>query len=325
MKSSLRIRIHYTLRSLLVASLAAYIMHLNASDSLEYYLAPHMQTLLLLCPVPLLFIAFGMMWHSLAGDSGEVCDCEHPLPAGLVKNVTVYGLFSVPLLFGLLLPDQALGSDMASKKGMIYTYPNPDVRRKTDDRNTSAFSGTDKRLPGMDQGAEENTALNERFVAKDIYSVEFAELAKRLYTLPVIKVEPDIFSETVGAMDMYKEHFQGKTISVQGFVFRDGHMNEDTFAVSRFLVMCCTADAVPFGVLVRGTNAASFADDTWVQIDGTIQVATLNGKETLQIQAKRIQPIEQPASPYIFTNPDSVAEFDELYSNDNENKEVTNK
>ena len=54
---------------------------------------------------------------------------------------------------------------------------------------------------------------------------------------PVIKVEPDIFSETVGAMDMYKEHFQGKTISVQGFVFRDGHMNEDTFAVSRFLVM----------------------------------------------------------------------------------------
>ena len=72
MKSSLRIRIHYTLRSALVAALAAYIMHLNASDSLEYYLAPHMQTLLLLCPVPLLFIAFGMMWHSLAGDSGEV-------------------------------------------------------------------------------------------------------------------------------------------------------------------------------------------------------------------------------------------------------------
>ena len=30
---SLRIRIHYTLRSALVAALAAYIMHLNASDS----------------------------------------------------------------------------------------------------------------------------------------------------------------------------------------------------------------------------------------------------------------------------------------------------
>ena len=59
---------------------------------------------------------------------------------------------------------------------MIYTYPNPDVRRKTDDRNTSAFSGTDKRLPGMDQGAEENIALNERFVAKDIYSVGLQSL-----------------------------------------------------------------------------------------------------------------------------------------------------
>ena len=75
---------------------------------------------------------------------------------------------------------------------------------------------------------------------------------------------------------------------------------------------------------MRGTNLASFANDTWVQIDGTIQVATLNGKETPQIQAKQIQPIERPASPYIFTNPDSVAEFDELYSNDNETKEEIN-
>ena len=97
---------------------------------------------------------------------------------------------------------------------MIYTYPNPDVRRKTDDRHTSAFSGTDKRLPGMDQGAEENIALNERFVARTSI-VWVCRALKRLYTVPVIKVEPDIFSETVGAMDMYKEHFQGKTISVQ--------------------------------------------------------------------------------------------------------------
>ena len=73
---------HYILRSLLIAALAAYIMHLNASNSLDYYLAPHMQTLLLLlCPVPLLFIAFGMLWHAIAGASGEVCDCEHPCPA----------------------------------------------------------------------------------------------------------------------------------------------------------------------------------------------------------------------------------------------------
>lgn len=325
MKPRLSLRSHYILRSLLIAALAAYIMHLNASNSLDYYLAPHMQTLLLLCPVPLLFIAFGMLWHAIAGASGEVCDCEHPLPSGLIKNISVYGLFTVPLLFGLLLPDQALGSDMAAKKGMIYTYPNPDVRRKAEERNASAASGMEKHGTNDDLAAVEDIALNERFVPKDIYSVEFAELAKRLYTLPVIRVEPDIFSETVGAMDMYKQHFQGKAITVQGFVFRDGHMNEDAFAVSRFLVMCCTADAVPFGVMVRAANASSFANDSWVQIDGTIQVTTSDGKETLQIQAERIQPIEQPSSPYIFTNPDSVAEFDELYSNDIETKEVINK
>lgn len=306
------------LRSLLIAALAFYIMHLNASDSLHYYLAPHMQTLLLLCPVPLLFIAFGMLWHALAGDTREVCDCEHPLPNGLIKNTTVYGLFTVPLLFGLLLPDQALGSDMAAKKGMIYTYPNPDVRRKAEEQNASTLSDASMLSPAVDQSSTQDASLQERFAARDMYSVEFAELAKRLYTLPVIRVEPDIFSETVGAIDMYKQQFQGKSITVQGFVYRDVHMQEDAFAVSRFLVMCCTADAIPFGVVVRSANASTFANDTWVQIDGTIQVTTINGEETLQVQAEEIQPIEQPASPYIFTNPDSVAEFDELYSNIND-------
>ncbi|MGY5344193.1 TIGR03943 family putative permease subunit [Paenibacillus glucanolyticus] len=315
MISSLAIRGHYVLRSLLIAALAFYIMHLNATESLHYYLAPHMQTLLLLCPVPLLFIAFGMLWHALGGDTGEVCDCEHPLPNGFVKNMTVYGLFAVPLLFGQLLPNQALGSDMASKKGMIYTYPNPDVRRKAEDQNASAASETNNHSLSADQSATQDASQQELFIAKDIYSVEFAELAKRLYTLSVISVKPDIFSETVGAIDMYKQQFQGKSITVQGFVHRDKHMLEDTFAVSRFLVMCCTADAIPFGIIVRGANASSFDNDTWVQIDGTIQVSTLNGEETLQVQAEEIQPIEQPASPYIFTNADSVAEFDELYSN----------
>ena len=68
-----------------------------------------MQTLLLLCPVPLLFIAFGMMWHSLAGDSGEVCDCEHPCLPALSKRNGIRVIHGARLLFGLLLPDQALG------------------------------------------------------------------------------------------------------------------------------------------------------------------------------------------------------------------------
>lgn len=47
-------------------------------------------------------------------------------------------------------------------------------------------------------------------------------------------------------------------------------------------------------------------------------------KRRREIQAKQIQPIERTGIPLHFHESDSVAEFDELYSNDNETKEEIN-
>ncbi|WP_044478048.1 TIGR03943 family putative permease subunit [Paenibacillus antibioticophila] len=292
---SLKHRGHYFIRAILLCCLAFYIMGLNNSDALHYYLAPHMQRLLLLCPIPLLFIAFGMLWHAMMGDSAQICDCEHPLPGGLLKSTGVYGMFAIPLLFGLLLPDQALGSDMAAKKGMVYSFPDPELEHKA--KPTASL------VPAL-------STLDEMFIPRDIYSVEFSELAKRLYPLPVIQVDPLIFSETIGAIDMYKEHFADKKIVLQGFVFREEDMPPDSFALTRFLVMCCTADAVPFGVLARGDEVSALEEDAWIELEGTIGVGNVNGEERLQITVDQIRSVEQPASPYIFTHPDSVAAFD---------------
>lgn len=292
---SLKHRGHYLIRAILLCCLAFYIMNLNHSDALHYYLAPHMQSLLLLCPIPLLFIAFGMLWHALMGDSAQICDCEHPLPGGLLKSTGVYGMFAIPLLFGLLFPDQALGSDMVAKKGIVYSFPDPEFQHKAKPANTS--------VPALSR-------LDEMFIPRDIYSVEFSELAKRLYPLPVIQVDPLIFSETIGAIDMYKEHFAGKKIRLQGFVFREEDMPPDSFALTRFLVMCCTADAVPFAVLARGDEVPALEEDAWIELEGTIEVEQVNGEERLQIRADQIRSVEQPTSPYIYTHPDSVAAFD---------------
>lgn len=318
-----KVRIHYFSRALLLIALACYIMHLNETQALHYYLAPHMQKLLLLCPVPLWFIAIGMLWHTLTGSTEKICDCDHPLPTGLFRNVNVYGLFVVPLLFGLLLPDQALGSTMVVKKGLLYSLPAPELL-DTLQRENRTFNQADQAGPAspdtprqqqsMNTASIEQQNLDELFVAKDKYSVEFAELAKRLYTLPVIDVQASIFSETIGALDMYKQVFHNRPITLKGFVFREEGMNANTFAISRFLMMCCPADAMPFGVLVEGDNAAVFPEDTWVEIKGSIQITSMNDKDTLRIQASQIRMIEEPSSPYIFTSPDSVAEFDSLYT-----------
>ncbi|WP_440109080.1 TIGR03943 family putative permease subunit [Paenibacillus sp. QZ-Y1] len=303
---------HNLIRALWIGGLAVYIIHLNTNDSLHYYLAPTMQRLLLCCPIPFLFIAVIMAWHGLFGRSLIHCDCEHPSPSGWIRNSLVYGLIVIPLLLGFLLPDRALGSSMASQKGMSLSYAPPEIRRKEPLPDAVKIDIKDR---------TKNTTANEssvpatkvQFVPPDEYSREFAELAEKLYAESIIKVYPEIFSETLGAIDMFQRQFAGKDISLTGFVYRDKSMDHEShFALGRFLVMCCPADAAPFGVMIHISDADSFPTDSWVQINGRIGSAQVNGKDTIEIRATKVTPVSEPPTPYIYTSADSVMAYEKM-------------
>jgi uncharacterized repeat protein (TIGR03943 family) len=310
---------HPLIRAGWIGSLAVYIMHLESSNSLHYYLAPTMKKMLLGCAVPLLFIAVIMVWHALFGRNEFDCGCEHPPPSGIFRSSMVYGLIALPLLLGFLLPDQALGSSMASQKGMSLTYAPPEIRRKEPLPDAAAKLSVQDYT--VTQGTKQkNDKLSEvsasvQFVPPDEYSREFAELAEKLYVEPVIQVYPEIFSETLGAIDMFQRQFTGKEIMLTGFVYRDDDMQHSShFALGRFLVMCCPADAAPFGVMIHIPDANKFEKDSWVQIRGTIGSAQIDGKDMMEIQATSVTPINQPASPYIYTSADSVKAYDKIVS-----------
>ncbi|WP_240037145.1 TIGR03943 family putative permease subunit [Paenibacillus amylolyticus] len=310
---------HTLIRAGWIGSLAVYVMHLKSSNSLHYYLVPTMQKLLLGCAVPLLFIAVIMAWHAFGSRNEFECDCEHAPPSGVIRSSMVYGLIALPLLLGFLLPDQALGSSMASQKGMSLTYAPPEIRRKDPLPDASAKLSVQDYT--VTQGTKQQndklsvTPASVQFVPPDEYSREFAELAEKLYVQPVIQVYPEIFSETLGTIDMFQRQFTGKEIMLTGFVYRDDNMEYTShFALGRFLVMCCPADAAPFGVMIHIPDANKFEKDSWVQIRGTIGSAQVDGKDTMEIQATSVTPINQPASPYIYTNADSVKAYDKIVS-----------
>lgn len=76
--------------------------------------------------------------------------------------------------------------------------------------------------------------------------------------------------------------------------------------------MCCTADAMPFGIIVQSQKAPSFDKDTWVTIEGTLHTAQKGNAPVLEIRSEKITAVEQPESPYVYTQADSVATFDRL-------------
>ncbi|MRN52857.1 TIGR03943 family putative permease subunit [Paenibacillus monticola] len=283
MNDSRSIRIHYGLRAVILLAFALYIGHLVQQDALHYYVAPKLARWVKLCPVPLVLMALSLSVQALFGKSNVLCDCDHRLPRSGHRSVVLYGLFLLPLLLGFLLPDRALGSMAIAKKGISLSY------LSTEPKNNVTFESTDP------------------------YHTEFAELAKKLYAQPVIPVYPAIFSEIFGAIDTYKQQFEGKEIAVSGFLYpTEAGTANNTFAVSRFLVQCCTADAAPFGIMVDPGKQISLPADTWLEVRGKLHIAHYKGQEIMQITAESITPIPQPATPYIYTSPDSIAAWDQL-------------
>lgn len=283
MNDARSIRFHYGLRAVILLAFALYIGQLVQKDALHYYIAPKLAIWVQLCPIPLTLMALSLTIQALFGKGNALCDCEHRLPHSIFKSTALYGLFLFPLLLGFLLPDRALGSMAAAKKGISLS-------------SMPSESGNVVRFENIDP-----------------YHEELTELAKILYTQPTIQVYSAIFSETLGAIDMYKRQFEGKEISISGFLYRDPRlMPEHSFAVSRFLVQCCTADAAPFGVLVDAGELKSLPSDTWIEVRGKLQVTQYKGQEIIQIRADAITAITQPATPYIYTSDNAISAWNEL-------------
>ncbi|MDQ0195696.1 TIGR03943 family putative permease subunit [Paenibacillus wynnii] len=279
MNDSRSIRMHYTLRAFILLSFALYIGHLAQQDTLHYYVTPKLASLVKLCPIPLAAMAFSLTIQALFGKSSALCNCDQHLPRSGLRSITLYSLFLFPLLLGFLLPDRALGSVAASKKGVSLTY----------------------------------VASEQKFISSDSYQEEFAELARILYEQPVISVYPEIFSETFGAIDRYKQPFEGKEIIVSGFLYpNEPESHDKSFTLSRFLVQCCTADATPFGIMVDPGTQISLPADTWIEVRGKLHIVQYKGQEIMQISAVSITPISQPPTPYIYTSPDSVEAWYQL-------------
>ncbi|WP_052088042.1 TIGR03943 family putative permease subunit [Paenibacillus wynnii] len=279
MNDSRSIRMHYSLRAFILLSFALYIGHLVHQDTLHYYVTPKLASLVKLCPIPLAAMAFSLTVQALFGKSSALCNCDQHLPRSNLRSITLYSLFLFPLLLGFLLPDRALGSVSASKKGVSLSY----------------------------------VASEQKFMSSDPYQEEFAKLAKILYEQPVISVYPEIFSETFGAIDRYRQAFEGKEIIVSGFLYpNETAAHDHSFAVSRFLVQCCTADATPFGIMVNPGTPISLPADTWIEVRGKLHIVPYKGQEIMQINAMSITPISQPSTPYIYTSPDSVEAWNKL-------------
>jgi uncharacterized repeat protein (TIGR03943 family) len=92
----------------------------------------------------------------------------------------------------------------------------------------------------------------------------------------------------------------GQPVRVTGLVMRSDALGAGEFALLRYAIAHCVADARPVALLVVATTLTDVRTDQWVEIEGEVASREREGDRLVTIVAHRITPVEEPRNPYLF-------------------------
>ena len=92
----------------------------------------------------------------------------------------------------------------------------------------------------------------------------------------------------------------GEDVNVIGFVYHDPRLPQGEFMVSRFIITCCVADAFAIGMTVDWPQDINFEDNTWINVQGTLDVMQIGSQTVPMVHAASIQPMSAPEQPYLY-------------------------
>lgn len=293
----------HLIRAVLLAGFAMLIVYLFHTGDIALYIAPKMEILVKLSAIGLYAAAIYQIYAALQArmkkHKAVDCDCgHHHAKPSKVKNVLVYGLFILPLALGFLVPTGTLGSALAAKKGVSFGG-NEAVSRAAVSEQQPPAAPTQGDTPA-DSGADANADPLDALFPFDEYTVDHAALAKRLYAQEIIDIPEKQFIEHLTALDLYRDAFMGKKVRISGFIYKEDDMGSNRFAVSRFAMNCCSADALPYGLMAEWPKASGYAEDEWVTAVGTIGLSHYLDNEILTLELTSIERIEAPETPYVY-------------------------
>jgi len=89
----------------------------------------------------------------------------------------------------------------------------------------------------------------------------------------------------------------GTHVDIAGFVTHPNGGPTGTFAVTRFFIWCCIADAKAYSAQIdaRDLRRSSYPDNTWLRVVGT----TAQRGRRLIVEATAVTQIPRPRSPYL--------------------------
>lgn len=95
--------------------------------------------------------------------------------------------------------------------------------------------------------------------------------------------------------------YAGKTIRVTGFVIKnEPYLKDNLFALGRYAISCCAADAEFSGFMVN-YDASKVKEDKWYTVEGKLKLDTDGeGYDILSIEVINIKEAKKPKDTYVY-------------------------
>lgn len=127
-------------------------------------------------------------------------------------------------------------------------------------------------------------------------------------TAPGEAFEVDLAFYAAVIQDMREnlELYEGRLVSIDGFIFRHDNFSPEQFLVGRLLVDCCVTDALYTSIFTVYEGGEIFKQDSWVRVTGTVASVfyedpwTGDSYTAPKLEAVEVRQIEKPLVQYIY-------------------------
>ncbi|KYG90687.1 TIGR03943 family protein [[Bacillus] sp. KCTC 13219] len=217
---------------------------------------------------------------------------DHGNTSFTTRKALSYTIIIIPILTGFLLPAQILGSTIADKKGGVV------MLTKQQQASIGDYVSSNKPIVENIYDHEPDPALIEG--RKEMQENEYELLKKELFKKSKINMAAEDYIIYYDEINNNVSEYIGRRIQLNGFILKEEEFAQNQMVISRFFITHCIADANIVGFLSDFPEATSLAEDTWVEVIGTLDITEFDGAYLPIIKIEQWVEIQEPETPYLY-------------------------
>lgn len=300
----MNIPFQHLLKTVVLGFFALYFVRLHSTGEILKYINPEYDyiskiaaTLFIILFLVQLFRVFQRKNHQHHVCSAG-CSHGHDHENGqlTISRVFGYGVMIFPLMTGFTFEPATLNAAIAANKGSFFSQAGQSSDFSNEEANLFQHSESLADKEDIDIYSSEHVPLvNNNYLSNEEYEEKLKVLDSK-----IIHMNEDMFGTYYGAINNNPNDYIGTTIKMSGFVYKEQAFSSNQLVISRFMIVHCIADAAILGFLAEFDEANMLEEDTWLEIEGTLDVTDYEGFAIPVIKAAKWSVIDEPVEPYIY-------------------------